>query len=72
MDPYEIIQELDGVELIQDHSPTLTKGMRGTVVHEYRSAAPVVLVEFADEHGVTIEIVDIPRTFLRVFWKFKG
>ena len=72
MDSDNVIRELDGVELIEDHSLTLIKGMRGTVVHEYSPTAPVVLVEFADENGETIEMVDIPRTLLRLFWKFNG
>ncbi|MCI1754279.1 MAG: DUF4926 domain-containing protein [Flavobacteriales bacterium] len=72
MEAGEDINELDGVELVVDHSPTLTKGMRGAVVHDYAPHAPIVLVEFADENGETNEMTDIPRVSLKVYWKFKG
>ncbi len=68
----EIINELDGVELVVDHSSTLVKGMRGAVVHDYAPDAPIVLVEFVAENGETIEMTDIPRSSLKVYWKFKG
>ncbi len=68
----EVINELDGVELVVDHSPALLKGLRGAVVHDYAPDAPIVLVEFVAENGETIEMTDIPRSSLRVYWKFQG
>lgn len=64
-----VIEEHDVVELLIDHSQTLTKGMRGTVIIDYAPEAPVVHVEFADAKGEAIEMVDISRASLRIHWK---
>jgi hypothetical protein len=72
MSSEELIRELDVVMLVHDLSPTLLEGMRGTVVHDYAPEADIVLVEFVDEQGETFEQTDVPRTALRVTWKYKG
>jgi hypothetical protein len=64
-----VIDEHDVVELLLDFGPTLVKGMRGTVIIEPRTDLEVVHVEFADRNGETIEMLDIPKSALQVFWK---
>ena len=67
----EVIEDPDGVELIKDFSMTLLKGMTGAVTYVPSPESSEVMVEFVKENGETIEMVFIPRSFLRVFWKFK-
>ena len=64
-----VIEENDVVELLVDIRPTLVRGMRGTVIIEPRTDLDVVHVEFADRNGETIEIVDVPKSALQIFWK---
>jgi hypothetical protein len=64
-----VIEEHDVVELLQDVSQALVRGMRGTVIIEPRTDLDVVHVEFADRNGETIEMLDIPKSALQVFWK---
>jgi len=65
------MKELDVIETTHKITDKIQKGMKGTIVHPVRNDLNVIFVEFSDENGKSIDMIEVPKDKCKVVWKFK-
>jgi Domain of unknown function (DUF4926) len=63
------MKELDVVKLVAPLSDSIPVGSEGVIVHAYNDHH--YCVEFCDDHGCTIECIDVPESKLELAFSYE-